>query len=94
MARHVFPMFLDKLSSEVSSAKEAALKGLVAAVRAFSVPRVGAHLRSIGDAMFQEVRGGTERLDFFTVLVCFSPRDFFSRVGSRFCHARVVYSCV
>ena len=59
MARHVLPMLLDKLSSEVSTAKEAALKGLVAAVRTFAPPRAGAHLRAVGDAMFQEVRRGS-----------------------------------
>lgn len=56
MARHVLPMLLDKLSSEVSTAKEASLKALVAAVRAFGAVGVGMHLRAIGVAMFEEVR--------------------------------------
>lgn len=60
MAPHVLPMLLDKLSSEVSTAKEASLKALVAGVRAFGVPGVGKHLRAIGAAMFEEVR---EELD-------------------------------
>lgn len=55
MAPHVLPMLLDKLSSEVSTAKEASLKALVAAVRAFGAPGVGVHLRAIGSGMFEEV---------------------------------------
>lgn len=55
MARHVLPMLMDKLSSEVSTAKEASLKALVAGVRAFGAPGVGLHLRGIGEAMFEEV---------------------------------------
>ncbi|CAN0569625.1 unnamed protein product, partial [Laminaria digitata] len=58
MARHVLPMLLDKLSSEVSTAKEASLKALVAAVRAFGAPGVGMHLRALGVAMFEEARAG------------------------------------
>lgn len=57
MARHVVPMLLDKLSSEVSVSKEASLKALVSGVRAFGPPGVGVHLRAIGQAMFEEVRG-------------------------------------
>lgn len=55
MAPHVLPMLLDKLSSEVSTAKEASLKALVAGVRAFGAPGVGMHLRAVGGAMFEEV---------------------------------------
>lgn len=55
MAPHVLPMLLDKLSSEVSTAKEASLKAIVAGVRAFGAPGVGMHLRAIGAAMFEEV---------------------------------------
>lgn len=55
MAIHVFPMLLDKLSSEVSSAKEASLKALVAGVRTFGAAGARAHLRAIGQAMFDEV---------------------------------------
>lgn len=56
MAPHVLPMLLDKLGSEVSTAKEASLKALVAGVRAFGILGVGKHLRAIGAAMFEEVR--------------------------------------
>lgn len=56
MAPHVLPMLLDKLGSEVSTAKEASLRALVAGVRAFGTPGVGKHLRAIGAAMFEEVR--------------------------------------
>lgn len=56
MAKHVLPMLLDKLSSEVSTAKEASLKALVAGVRAFGAPGMGVQLRPIGQAMFEEVR--------------------------------------
>lgn len=56
MAPHVLPMLLDKLSSEVSTAKEASLKAMVAGVRAFGAPGVGVHLRAIGGAMSEEVR--------------------------------------
>ncbi|CAN0441690.1 unnamed protein product, partial [Ectocarpus fasciculatus] len=55
MAPHVLPMLLDKLSSEVSTAKEASLKAMVAGVRAFGPPGVGVHLRAIGGAMSEEV---------------------------------------
>eukprot|EP00904_Undaria_pinnatifida_P006781 jgi/Undpi1/3232/HiC_scaffold_15.g06606.m1 len=60
MARHVLPMLLDKLSSEVSAAKEASLKALVAAVRAFGAPGMGMHLRAIGVAMFEEAVHGAD----------------------------------
>lgn len=56
MAKHVLPMLLDKLSSEVSTAKEAALKTLVAGVRAFGALGAGGNLRPIGQAMYEEVR--------------------------------------
>lgn len=81
MAPHVLPMLLDKLSSEVSTAKEASLKALVAGVRAFGTPGVGKHLRAIGAAMFEEVReergqeergaGGTEAVELGCRVSCF-----------------------
>ncbi|CAN0032463.1 unnamed protein product, partial [Discosporangium mesarthrocarpum] len=37
MAAHAVPMMLDKLASEVPAAKEAAMKGLVASVKSFSL---------------------------------------------------------
>lgn len=55
MAKHVLPMLLDKLSSEVSAAKEASLKALVAGFRAFGPPSIRMHLRAVGAAMFEEV---------------------------------------
>lgn len=71
MAPHVLPMLLDKLSSEVSTAKEASLKALVAGVRAFGAPGVGVHLRAIGGGMFEEVRA---RNSAAVGAVCFSSR--------------------
>lgn len=56
MARYVIPMLLDKLSSEVSAAKEASLKALVAGVRSFGPTGVSMHLRPMGAAVYQEVR--------------------------------------
>ncbi|CAM9457380.1 unnamed protein product, partial [Ectocarpus sp. 12 AP-2014] len=60
MAPHVLPMLLDKLSSEVSTAKEASLKAMVAGVRAFGAPGVGVHLRAIGGAMSEEAVHGSD----------------------------------
>ncbi|CAN0173653.1 unnamed protein product [Scytosiphon promiscuus] len=60
MAPHVLPMLLDKLSSEVATAKEASLKALVAGMRAFGAPGVGIHLRAIGGAMFEEAVHGAD----------------------------------
>eukprot|EP00752_Nemacystus_decipiens_P008715 g7777.t1 len=60
MAPHVLPMLLDKLGSEVSTAKEASLRALVAGIRAFGTPGVGKHLRAIGAAMFEEAVHGSD----------------------------------